>query len=287
MSIIRTSHNKENPYALLNRESINDADVSWAAKGLWMYLISKSDNWNVSVKNLVKTFHKGKKGGGERAIYSLLKELIEKGYCLRMQHKDSKGLFSTFEYIILEEKKLKETLPHSSKSKADKLKIESPHSGYRDVDKSDLTKVEILPIKDVCIVCSDPKIENEKAQEMERLAFKHRTKNVVMRKISEIKEKLEGDSEGFSKKEIEAAIETASKMQDSVKLNGTIDAYVKGIILQTRKQKIKESYATNNRKSGLYSKGISGRGKNPMPSDSSEVPMHSKSDTRGFDMSKL
>ncbi len=139
----------------------------------------------------------------------------------------------------------------------------------------------------VCTVCSDSDSENKKALEMERLAFKHKTKNVVMRKVSDIKEKLEEDSEGFSKKEIEAAVETASKMQNSVKLNGTIDAYVKGIILQTRKQKIKEAYATNNRKSGLYSKGISGRGKNPMSSDSSEVPMRTTSDTRGFDMSKL
>jgi len=116
MSIVRINHDKENPYTLINKTALEDDDLSWAAKGLWSYLISRPDNWNVSVKHLVSSFQKeGKKGGGRDAVHNLLNELIEFGYCIRIQHKTSKGLFDSYEYIILEHKKLKETLPKQDK----------------------------------------------------------------------------------------------------------------------------------------------------------------------------
>jgi len=91
MSIIRISHDKNNPYVMLNKNPLEDNSLSWAAKGLWAYLMSRPDNWNVSVSHLSTIYHG--KGGGEKAIYSLLNELIEAGYCERNQgHTEGKRL---------------------------------------------------------------------------------------------------------------------------------------------------------------------------------------------------
>ncbi len=107
MSIVRISHNKENPYVMLNKGGLEDKNLSWAAKGLWAYLISRPDHWNVSVKHLSKIYDGI--GGGETAIYSLLNELIENGYCTRIKAKDSNGTFLPIEYVVQEFKKC---LPH-------------------------------------------------------------------------------------------------------------------------------------------------------------------------------
>lgn len=108
MSIVRTEHNKDNPYVILNKKALEDKNLSWGAKGLWSYLMSRPDNWNISVAHLSKIYIG--KGGGEKAIYTLLNELIENGYCNRIQGKKEKGFFSNTEYIITE---FKNKVPHS------------------------------------------------------------------------------------------------------------------------------------------------------------------------------
>ncbi len=119
MSIVRTSHNKENPYVMLNKTALEEVDLSWDAKGLWAYLISRPDDWKVSVAHLAKTFCPGEKGHGEKAIYRILKELIDAGYCLYEQGRKEKGFFSKADYVVLEHKKLKEKVPNSRYGGAD------------------------------------------------------------------------------------------------------------------------------------------------------------------------
>lgn len=108
MSIVRVDHNKNNPYVILNKKALEDPSLSWSAKGLWAYLMSRPDDWTVSVSHLSKIYDE--RGGGEKAIYAFLNELIEKGYCTRKQLKKEHGEFSKVEYIITE---FKNKVPHS------------------------------------------------------------------------------------------------------------------------------------------------------------------------------
>lgn len=117
MSVIRTKHNKDNPYVILNKSALEDETLSWAAKGLWAYLMSRPDNWNISVTHLSSIYKDY--GGGEKAIYALLSELIEKGYCQRKQDRSNGGKFNSYEYIITE------------------FKIISPQRHSRDADPPD------------------------------------------------------------------------------------------------------------------------------------------------------
>jgi len=104
MSVIRIEHNKQNPYVILNKRALEDKELSWAAKGLWAYLMSRPDDWKVKVSHLATIFEG--RGGSEKSIYLLIQELIEQGYCLKSQDRSEGGLFAPVEYIILEFKKV-------------------------------------------------------------------------------------------------------------------------------------------------------------------------------------
>jgi hypothetical protein len=108
MSSVRTKHDKNNPYVTLNKGALEDKNLSWAAKGLWAYLLSRPDNWHVSVSHLCKIYDD--RGGGEKSIYAYLKELITHGYCERVQEKLPNGTWGQYEYVVHE---LKECLPNS------------------------------------------------------------------------------------------------------------------------------------------------------------------------------
>lgn len=108
MTNIRIQHDKNRPYVVLNKECLSNTNLSWAAKGLWSYLLSLPDDWHVSVNHL-KTIYKDH-GGGRDAIRQYLKELEEEGYCEKIQKKNSDGTFCEVEYVIHE---LKKSLPQT------------------------------------------------------------------------------------------------------------------------------------------------------------------------------
>ena len=73
MSIIRIG--KRPRYTVVSNEPIDNPDVDFGALGLLTYLLSKPDDWEVSIAHLCK-----QKKAGETVIRRLLKELITAGY---------------------------------------------------------------------------------------------------------------------------------------------------------------------------------------------------------------
>lgn len=100
MSIIRGSRPKEGYYVLRNEISGNKK-LSWAARGLLVYLLSKPDNWKVSIANLVNETAESGAPLGRDGVYKLINQLIEAGYILRTQGRES-GKMSSIEYIVCE-----------------------------------------------------------------------------------------------------------------------------------------------------------------------------------------
>lgn len=112
MSCIRTVHNRDNPYVMLNKAAFESHDLSWEAKGLWGYLMSRPDNWMVSVNHLKKIYKD--RGGGRDAIRSMLKELIQAGYAIAEKHKKANGEFSGIDYIVFEHpREIKKMFPET------------------------------------------------------------------------------------------------------------------------------------------------------------------------------
>jgi hypothetical protein len=77
-TIIRCEKNHANPYVMIDRRVAEDAALSWKAKGLMSYLLSRPDNWQVRIDDLIK-----RSADGETAVRSALRELEAHGYIVR------------------------------------------------------------------------------------------------------------------------------------------------------------------------------------------------------------
>lgn len=93
--IVRAPHDKEHPYFLVQRDLMR-SKLSLKAKGLMGYLLSLIDKWFIHPKQLAIAVHCGKD-----AIYSILKELIDFGYC-KLEILRDKGKFLSATYFISE-----------------------------------------------------------------------------------------------------------------------------------------------------------------------------------------
>ena len=109
-TIIRRAKSKDNPYAQISREALQDKTLSWQATGLLSYFLSLPTTWEINIRDL-----SSRKTKGKHATRSALNELIDKGYAQRTAFRDEKGQFIRHEYVIYE----KQTYPLSNFQKVD------------------------------------------------------------------------------------------------------------------------------------------------------------------------
>lgn len=98
MAILRTQHNKENPFVMINKYAIRNSDLSFKARGILCYLLEKPNNWRVYQSEVVKNTTEGKD-----SVASGIKELEEHGYIVKARIRNDKGKILRWEYIVLEE----------------------------------------------------------------------------------------------------------------------------------------------------------------------------------------
>ena len=117
MSIVRVKHQKN--YVVLNKFALEDRRLSFKAKGLWAYCMSLPDDWDFHVNHLATVSQ-----DGVDAVYSAIKELIEFGYCEKVQ--PNKGKFEKLEYFIYETPEFKKSLPQTDFPDAGASLAENP-----------------------------------------------------------------------------------------------------------------------------------------------------------------
>jgi len=97
-TIIRVSKNKDNPYVMIDRRTLEDVRLSLKAKGLLAYLLSRPDDWTVNMSHIIK-----QSNDGRDAHYNTMNELIDLGYVQRIRHIDPKTKqVKGFEYRVYE-----------------------------------------------------------------------------------------------------------------------------------------------------------------------------------------
>lgn len=89
---------KDERYAQISNDLLNDNNLSLRAKGLLCYLISKPTTWNVNVSHLYGVCKEGKD-----AIYATINELIEAGYIVRHRLKNEQGKHIGVDYYVYEQ----------------------------------------------------------------------------------------------------------------------------------------------------------------------------------------
>lgn len=100
--IIRSTRPESNFY-LLDKTISEDKKLSWAARGLLIFLLGKPDNWRVSVEYLSQQTNESAKKTGKQGIYSLLDELIDVGYVVRSDkqaHDEKTGFLLGYDYTV-------------------------------------------------------------------------------------------------------------------------------------------------------------------------------------------
>jgi hypothetical protein len=103
--MIRRTIKPTSNYYILNNATVSDKELSWAARGLLVFLLTKPDNWRVNPAHLVAETKSaiGKQSGRDH-VYALLNELICAGYIAREQIRDESGKIDGTDYIVNEAK---------------------------------------------------------------------------------------------------------------------------------------------------------------------------------------
>jgi len=96
--IIRTPRRAQ--FVVLSQQAVEDSRLSWAARGLLAYLLSRPDNWQVRVAHLRK-----QAPSGRDVVYKLLGELGTYRYMVRQRLRDEDGRIRGTVYYVHEQPK--------------------------------------------------------------------------------------------------------------------------------------------------------------------------------------
>lgn len=84
-------------YVIIEQRAVEDCRLSWAARGLLAYLLSRPDDWQVRVTDLKRRGDLKRDG-----IYKLLRELRDFGYLAYETHRDPNGQIRGGTYTVHE-----------------------------------------------------------------------------------------------------------------------------------------------------------------------------------------
>lgn len=123
---VRTPHTSKRPYFSMARKTAQDNRLSWEARGVLSYLLSKPDDWKVLIVDL-------KQNCGRDKVRKILNELKTFGYLEITQLHDAKGKFQENEYTVHEE-------PFTEKPLTDNPATDKPFTKNHPLHNTDSTE---------------------------------------------------------------------------------------------------------------------------------------------------
>mgnify|MGYP003498229383 FL=1 len=124
---------RRNRYLIIDQRIIDDTRLSWAARGMLAYLLSRPDNWQVRVKDLQRRGHLGRDG-----TYKLINELRSAGYVEFRRGRDTRGRIRGGCYIVRE-------IPNPPYPESPDTDVPEPAAPYLvDPDALPTTEVDLL-----------------------------------------------------------------------------------------------------------------------------------------------
>jgi hypothetical protein len=88
---------RRHQWLVIDKRTVEDVRLTWAARGLLAYLLSRPDDWEVLVKDLIKRGNLKRDG-----IYTLLRELRAVGYVRYDPTRDARGRLRGGTYVVSE-----------------------------------------------------------------------------------------------------------------------------------------------------------------------------------------
>lgn len=98
--MIKRAKRPDSNFYILNKEISEDSALTWAARGMLIFLLGKPDNWDISIQALVNETKQSRKQSGRDAVYAMIEELKEAGYITRYQPRLENGkMGDTVSYV--------------------------------------------------------------------------------------------------------------------------------------------------------------------------------------------
>lgn len=97
MAIIKFKVSRDRCYTVVNNTFINDNQLDAREKGLLLVIMSKPDNWDMSVEGL-RSFC----SDGTTSLRKGIQKLEEHGYLLRLNVRNAHGNFGSMPYVVFE-----------------------------------------------------------------------------------------------------------------------------------------------------------------------------------------
>jgi len=158
-TIIRVAHDTTNPFFMMVRSTAQDESLSWEARGVLAYLLSKPDDWKVMIPDLQQQC-------GRDKVKRILAELEDAKYLtVDRDNHDKDGHFAPNNYKVHETPFTEN--PLTVNPSTEKPLTENPQVHKKDVQDTDLHKKELQEIKDSAAIATDTaqtfKAEDEKS----------------------------------------------------------------------------------------------------------------------------
>jgi hypothetical protein len=168
MSIIHIQK-RDNPYAMIDKRPLENQELSWRAKGLLCYLLSKPGNWNVCIEDLIQKSKEGK-----AAVYAVIKELETAGHIVKHPHR-ADGRILKWVYDVFEEPRKSAVAAENTTSRISRNRNsrnrnsrnrKSTTSNNEDNSNNELSKKELMPAEADTPQVDTPVLKKESKEEV-------------------------------------------------------------------------------------------------------------------------
>ncbi len=165
---MKTTINKKENFTTVHNELLNDNLLSWKAKGILAYMLSKPGDWNYNIKGDISKRSIDK----ETSVYSGVQELIEQGYVSRIKNRDG-----SIDYFIFEDKTENNIPDYMLAKPCEMPNHENPDQGNPDLENPDLENRDVLIRKNttkerIIVILNSNKELQETYKEFKRMRTK-------------------------------------------------------------------------------------------------------------------
>ena len=162
MAIVRTK--REHNYTIVSNKVYDKNQLSWQAMGLLGYLLTKPDNWQVVVSELVNATKNTKKPTGREGVYNIINELKEKGFISVVKNSDGSTDYTVYDEPIqqLNHENPNQGKPNQAEPNQGKPNQAEPNQGKPNQAEPTLINTDIQQVLNNTNTPLPPKAENGK-----------------------------------------------------------------------------------------------------------------------------
>lgn len=138
MSIIRTAK-RENPFVQIDKYFLDDdPNLTYEAKGILAYVLSKPDSWTIRKTDLIKRSKSGK-----TRVESAMLELMANGYLNWYQSRDENGAFGEWVYEVYERPEFNPNAEEFIKKGKERINNRKKRNKERNVKNDDVEQPKV------------------------------------------------------------------------------------------------------------------------------------------------